>query len=49
MRSIPDTEYDDERAPICPYCGVTALPAEGRDSFVCENPECDAFGDVVSS
>jgi hypothetical protein len=43
-------DVDDERAPICPYCGATALPAEANgEFFVCENPECDAFGDPVSS
>lgn len=36
----------DEGAPICPACGVTALPGEG-DGFVCENPDCDAFGERV--
>jgi hypothetical protein len=43
---------DAERAPICPDCGVTALLEErGRafePRFVCENPDCEAFGDVVS-
>lgn len=40
---------DDGRAPICPYCGVTALPAEsGESAFVCENADCDAYGEVVS-
>ena len=46
-------ERDDEekRAPICPYCGVTALPAETSNvidsDFVCDNDECDAYGDPV--
>jgi hypothetical protein len=43
---------DTGRAPICPFCGVTALPAEPSNvidtSFVCENPDCEAFGDPVS-
>ncbi len=43
---------DHDRAPICPYCGVTALPAETSSDdgqrFVCENPDCDAFGEVVT-
>ena len=51
MSEAEDAEI--ERAPICPSCGVTTLPAESMnviDSvFVCENPDCDAFGDVVES
>lgn len=46
-----DGEDDEGRAPICPACGVTALPAEGLgvggSSFVCENPDCDAYGEAV--
>jgi len=42
---------DEGRAPICPSCGVTALPAELSNvldsGFVCENPDCDAFGERV--
>jgi hypothetical protein len=42
---------DIERAPICPACGVTALPAESSNpidaGYVCENPDCEAFGDVI--
>ena len=48
------SDWDDaevERPPICPQCGVTALPAETSNvidsPFVCENPDCDGFGDVV--
>jgi hypothetical protein len=41
---------DVGRAPICPYCGVTALPSEGGEpTFVCENPDCEAFGEVIVS
>lgn len=44
---------DVGRAPICPFCGVTALPADASNvidsGFVCENPDCDAFGDAVES
>ena len=43
---------DDGRAPICPSCGVTALPAHLSNvidtSFVCDNEGCDAYGDAVS-
>jgi hypothetical protein len=42
---------DVGRAPICPYCGVTALPGEPThvidSSFVCDNADCEAFGEVV--
>lgn len=40
----------DNDAPICPWCGVTALPgvAVGRRvGFVCDNPDCEAFGEPV--
>jgi hypothetical protein len=52
MRDDSDvTGFDEVQAPICPYCGVTALPAESDHPFdprfVCENPDCDAFGEVV--
>ena len=44
---------DDGRAPICPFCGVTALPGDLSHvldtRFVCENPDCEAFGEVVRS
>lgn len=46
-------DADVGRAPICPSCGVTALPAETSNviysGFVCENPDCDAFGNTVES
>ena len=42
---------DEARAPICPACGVTALPAETANvldaTFICENPDCEAFGEPV--
>ncbi len=49
MTGWDDAEID--RAPICPECGVTTLPAETANvldtSFVCENPDCEAFGEAV--
>ena len=49
MTGWDDAEID--RAPICPECGVTALPAEAANvidtPFVCDNPDCEAFGEVV--
>lgn len=45
-------DNDVGRAPICPFCGVTALPAETSNvldsHFVCENSDCDAFGEVIT-
>jgi hypothetical protein len=41
----------DDRAPICPFCGVTALVSEatrlGEPEFVCDNPDCEAYGEPV--
>jgi hypothetical protein len=52
----PVSEQEDAdvgRAPICSYCGVTALPADLSnviDSvFVCDNADCDAYGEVIES
>ena len=51
MSSWDDAEVD--RAPICASCGVTALPAELSNvidsNFVCENADCDAYGEVIES
>ena len=53
MMSDVDDDVDSEaRAPICPFCGVTALPADPAHvidtRFVCENPDCEAYGEAVS-
>ena len=46
-----DIDVDVDRAPICPTCGVTALPAHPSNvidsAFVCDNDGCDAFGESV--
>jgi hypothetical protein len=46
-------DADTGRAPLCPSCGVTALPADLAHvidtRFVCENPDCEAFGEVVET
>ena len=48
MAEWDDSEGADvDRAPICPSCGVTALPSESTAGFVCENPDCDAFGEPI--
>jgi hypothetical protein len=54
MEQVSRWEDPDEgRAPICPFCGVTALPAELSNvidsGFVCENEDCDGFGEPVAS
>lgn len=42
---------DVGRAPICPYCGVTALPGDLANvidvHFVCDNADCEAYAEVV--
>ena len=48
----PGTDGADvDRAPICPACGVTALPGELAHvidtSFVCDNSDCESYGEVV--
>ncbi|QXC63304.1 hypothetical protein KSP35_11245 [Aquihabitans sp. G128] len=39
------------RAPICGFCGVTALPADPANvldtAFVCDNEDCEAYRDVI--
>ncbi len=49
----PATDADVGRAPICPCCGVTALPGDPANvidvRFVCDNADCEAFGEVVGS
>jgi hypothetical protein len=50
MSDWDDAEVD--RAPICPECAVTALPAAPSNvldtAFVCENPDCGSFGETIS-
>ena len=45
MDDWDEAEFDG--APICAACGVTALPEEGASGFVCENPDCEVFGESV--
>lgn len=46
-----DPDPDEARPPICPACGVTALPGELANvldtPFVCDNADCDSYGEVV--
>ena len=43
-----EIEDDGDDSPICPSCGVSALPPEtpGEPS-ICENPDCVAFGEPM--
>ena len=47
----PDGGEDVDRAPICPACGVTALPADDGHvldtRFACENPDCESYGETI--
>jgi hypothetical protein len=49
----PWDDADVGRAPICPFCGVTALPAEPSNvidsDFICDNADCEGFGETVGS
>lgn len=50
MTDDRDLAQQERRAPICPSCGVTALPGSAagrRDDFVCDNADCPAFGEPV--
>ena len=44
---MADGGDEEDRAPICAACGVTALPSEVGEGFVCENADCPAYGDPV--
>jgi hypothetical protein len=48
-----EDDADGGRTPICPHCGVTALPADLSNvidsGFVCDKAECDGFGEVIPS
>ncbi len=56
-RLDPVGDGDDDDAPICGTCGVTALPGSGfavddhggADLFECANDGCSAFGERVAS
>jgi len=41
-------EHEDDASPICPACGVSALPAEvPGESAECENADCVSFGEPI--
>lgn len=48
MSDLWDEPEEDDPSPICGSCGVSALPPEQPgESSICENANCDAFGDSV--
>ncbi len=49
MTDMWDHTDDDDVSPICPTCGVSALPPEAPgEPSMCENPNCTAFGDHMN-
>ncbi len=49
MSDMWDETDDDDVSPICPECGVSALPPEAPgEPSMCENPNCSAFGELMS-
>jgi hypothetical protein len=48
-----DPSEEGGRAPICPYCGVTTLPAELSHvldtDFVCDTADREAYGEPIGS
>ncbi|MFT5202718.1 MAG: hypothetical protein ACI9C1_002112 [Candidatus Aldehydirespiratoraceae bacterium] len=50
MSDLWDELDDDDVSPICGACGVSALPPEAPgEPSMCENPNCSAFGELMSS
>ncbi len=50
--ATPSGNAEEGRAPICPTCGVTALPGDAVGlpvDFACDNADCPAFGERVAS
>lgn len=49
MSDLWDELDDDDVSPICGACGVSALPPEAPgEPSMCENPNCPAFGELMS-
>jgi hypothetical protein len=48
MSDLWDETDDRDVSPICPACGVSALPPEAPgEPSMCENPNCSAFGELM--
>mgnify|MGYP000164656023 CR=1 FL=1 len=49
MSDLWDETDDDDVSPICPSCGVSALPPEAPDEpSMCEHPNCSEFGELMA-
>ncbi|MCH9834433.1 MAG: hypothetical protein P8O03_12530 [Ilumatobacter sp.] len=49
MSNLWDGIDGDDVSPICAVCGVSALPPEAPgEASMCENPDCSAFGELMS-
>jgi hypothetical protein len=49
MSDLWDETDDGDVSPLCPACGVSALPPEAPgEPSMCENPDCPAFGEPMS-
>ena len=52
VMSLPNAWREEGNAPICSACGVTALPGSAvgvAADFACDNADCAAFGERVTS
>ena len=48
MSELWDDIDSDDTSPICPECGVSALPPEAMgEPSMCENPNCSTFGEPI--
>lgn len=48
MSGMWDPVDEGDPSPICPHCGVSALPAEAPgEPNLCENADCEAFGEPI--
>ena len=49
MRDLWDETDDADVSPICPACGVSALPPEAPgEPSMCENANCSGFGEPIT-
>lgn len=48
MTDLFDAIDGEDPSPICPHCGVSAIPPEPGSGFVCENADCASYGDEIA-